>query len=142
MNFRSKESAENKQDKELKISQEKPKEINKIEVIMDKAEQFINEKINSSKSTRPSKFIIINNNINNANIIIKKSGNNKKNSLFDNKRINKNNLKSIIKSSDNCTEIDKNKVIMEPRNSNKRNAKYTVKVYNNGFNRLKMFSNL
>ena len=133
LNYNNKES-----DINLNSNHKNKIELNKNEAILNKANIILKGHIYSTKMTRPPKFVIINNNINNANIFVKKGGI-KKNSLFDHKRMT-NMEKSLVKSNDNSKENDKPKQI-SPTKSVKRNAKQTVKVYNNQFNHLKMYSN-
>lgn len=102
-----------------KLSQKK--EIKKTDSALKQVNQLIKESITSTKFTRPSKFVIINNNINNANIILKKEVN-KKNSLFNIKKSDFQKQKSI-------REKEKTSV----RNSVKMNGKHTVKLFSPEF---------
>ena len=135
LNFRKKDK-----DFNLKFSQKTQIEMFPNEGIINQPKKKLNENIYSSKFTRPQKFVIINNNINNANIIIKKSKN-KKNSLFETKKtanIEKTLVKSDNNSKENIKEKEKTNAI-NLRNSFKRNVKHTVKVYNHEFNRLNIY---
>lgn len=130
MNFRKKEKGFN-----LKFSQKTQTEMLQNEGIINHSKKKLNENTYSSKFTRPQKFVIINNNINNANIIIKKSRN-KKNSLFETKKT-ANGEKALVKSHNNSQENIKEK---EKTNIiHLRNVKHTVKVYNREFNRLNIY---
>ena len=108
------------------------KEIKKVETVSRQANMnpLLKEPIISTKFARPSKFLIINNNINNANIIIKKEVK-KKNSLFGNKRSDLKILKTI-------REKEKDKICV--RNSLKKNPKHTVKLFSPAFKGIKMNS--
>ena len=92
----------------------------------------IKEPLISTKFTRPSKFVIINNNINN--IILRK-----KNSLFDNKTVRKKD-RSSVKFNEEIIEEEEKKRKNKPRKSFIRNAKNTVKISNKDFNKLRIFS--
>ena len=109
-----------------KLSQKK--EIKKSDSVLKQVNQILKEPMISTKFARPSKFVIINNNINNANIILKKDVK-KKNSLFGIKRLEFKRQKTI-------KEKEKNNV----RGSLKRNAKHTVKLFSPEFKGFKMTS--
>ena len=108
------------------------KEIKKVETVSRQANMnpLLKGPIISTKIARPSKFLIINNNINNANIIIKKEVK-KENSLFGNKRSDLKILKTI-------KEKEKDKICV--RNSLKKNPKHTVKLFSPAFKGIKMNS--
>ena len=91
---------------------------------------ILKEPIFSTKFTRPSKFVIINNN----NIILRK-----KNSLFDNKTVRKKE-KVNVKFSDKIKEEEEKKRKNKKRKSFIRNGKNTVKIINKDFNKLSLFS--
>ena len=91
---------------------------------------ILKDPIFSTKFTRPSKFVIINNN----NIILRK-----KNSLFDNKTIRKKE-KVNVKFSDKIKEEEEKKRKNKTRKSFIRNGKNTVKIINKNFNKLSLFS--
>ena len=101
--------------KDLKKSDNAYKQINTI----------INGPVISTKFTRPSKFVIINNNINNninnANIIFRKYIN-KKNSLFGVQRYDFKRLKTI-------KEKGKDLISSGRRNSLIKNGKRTIKLF-------------
>ena len=107
------------------------KEPNKIESTLNQVNPILKEQIISTKVARPSKFVIINNNINNANIIIKNEVK-KKNSLFVNKRSSDFRNQKPIKEKDE----EKNKV----RSSLRRNGKNTVKLFSPRFKGFKLSS--
>jgi len=111
-----------------KLSQKK--EIKKSDSVLKQVNQILKEPMISTKFARPSKFVIINNNINNANIILKKDVK-KKNSLFGIKRLEFKRQKTIKEK-----EKEKNNV----RGSLKRNAKHTVKLFSPEFKGFKMTS--
>ena len=101
----------------------KKKDINKNENNAQKQiTTILKGPMTSTKFTRPSKFVIINNNINtninNANIIFRKDAK-KKNSLFGVQRYDIKRLKTI-------KEKDK---ISGRRNSLRKNGKHTVKLF-------------
>ena len=79
----------------------------------------------STKFARPSKFIIINNNINNSNIYVKNDLN-KKNNLFGLNRLDFRKQKTI-----------KEKDRLYLRNNLGRKAKYTVKMFSSEFKKIK-----
>ena len=91
---------------------------------------ILKDPIFSTKFTRPSKFVIINNN----NIILRK-----KNSLFDNKTIRKKE-KVNVKFSDKIKEEEEKKRKNKTRKTFIRNGKNTVKIINKNFNKLSLFS--
>ena len=105
-------------------------ETKKTDSVLKQVNQILKEPMISTKFARPSKFVIINNNINNANIILKKDVR-KKNSLFGIKRLDFKIQKTIKEK-----EKEKNNV----RSSLKRNAKHTVKLFSPEFKGFKMTS--
>ena len=115
-----------------KLSQKK--EIKKTDSVLKQVNQILKEPMISTKFARPSKFVIINNNINNANIILKKDVK-KKNSLFGIPRLEFKRQKTI-KEKDKEKEKEKNNV----RSYLKRNAKHTVKLFSPEFKGFKMTS--
>ena len=90
--------------------------------------QILKEQNISTKLARPSKFVIINNNINNANIIVKKEVK-KKNSLFGVKKNEFKKQKTIKE------KVKGNNII---RSSVKKNAKHTVKLFAPEFGSIKI----
>ena len=80
----------------------------------------------STKFARPSKFIIINNNINNANIIVKNDLN-KRNNVFGLNRIDFRKQKTIKEKERCCL-----------RNNLRKKTKHTVKMFSSEFKKIKM----
>ena len=114
-----------------KLNQKKEAKKNN-DAVIKQVNQILKEPIISTKFARPSKFVIINNNINNANIIVKKDVK-KKNSLFGMKKDFKR-QKSIIRDK----EKDKNNI----RSSLKKNPKHTVKLFSPEFRAYKIPSDI
>ena len=109
-----------------KLSQKK--EIKKKDSILKQVNKILKEPIISTKITRPSKYVIINNNINNANIIFNKDVK-KKNSLFSLKSLEFQRQKFI-------KEKDKEKDNI--RSSMKRTVKHIVRLFNPEFHRINL----
>ena len=114
-----------------KLNQKKEAKKNN-DTVIKQVNQILKEPIISTKFARPSKFVIINNNINNANIIVKKDVK-KKNSLFGMKKDFKR-QKTIIRDK----EKDKNNI----RSSLKKNPKHTVKLFSPEFRAYKIPSDI
>ena len=111
----------NMKDQPLKYQK---KESIKKESSLKQVNEIIKGSMVSTKFVRPSKFIIINNNINNANIIVKNDIN-KKNNLFGLNRVDSRKQKTI-KEKTSCL---KNHLV--------RKSKHTVKLFSPEFKKIK-----